>query len=51
MQKEREKDSEVYGLPKMHEVRPKVEKTSRHYSEVLSEAVINKYINMDFWNR
>ena len=49
--KYREKDSEVYGLPTMHEVRKKVEKTSRHYSEVLSEAVINKYKNMDFWNR
>ena len=29
--KYREKDSEVYGLPSMHEVRPKVEKKSRHY--------------------
>ena len=51
VQKEREKDSEVYGLPKMHEVRPKVEKTSRHYSEVLSEEVINKYKDLDFWNK
>ena len=49
--KYRENDKEVYGLPKMHEVRKKVEKTSRHYSEVLSEEVINKYKNMDFWNR
>ena len=49
--KYREKDTEVYGLPTMHEVRKKVEKTSRHYSEVLSEEVINKYKNMDFWNR
>ena len=49
--KYREKDTDVYGLPKMHEVRNKVEKTSRHYSEVLSEEVINKYKNMDFWNR
>ena len=50
-QKDREKDKDVYGLPSMHEVRPKVEKKSKHYSEVLSEDVINKYINMDFWNR
>ena len=50
-QRDREKDKEVYGLPTMHEVRPMVEKTSKHYSEVLSEEVINKYINMDFWNR
>ena len=33
--KDREKDKEVYGLPTMHEVRPTVEKTSKHYSEVL----------------
>ena len=49
--KDREKDKEVYGLPTMHEVRPKIEKKSKHYSEVLSEEVINKYKNMDFWNR
>ena len=49
--KYREKDSEVYGLPSMHEVRSKVEKTSRHYSEVLSEEVINKYKDLDFWNK
>ena len=51
VQKDREKDKEVYGLPTMHEVRQKVEKKSKHYSEVLSEEVINKYKNMDFWNR
>lgn len=49
--KYREKDTEVYGLPTMHEVRKKVEKKSRHYSEVLSEEVINKYKDLDFWNR
>jgi sulfotransferase len=49
--KYREKDTEVYGLPTMHEVRSKIEKTSRNYSEVLSAEVINKYKNMDFWNR
>jgi predicted PolB exonuclease-like 3'-5' exonuclease len=49
--KYREKDSEVYGLPTMHEVRHKVEKKSRHYSEVLSEEVINKYKDLDFWNK
>ena len=49
--KYREKDSEVYGLPTMHEVRNKVEKKSRHYSEVLSEEVINKYKDLDFWNK
>ena len=49
--KDREKDKEVYGLETMHEVRPSIKKTSKHYSEVLSSSVINKYINMDFWNR
>ena len=49
--KDREKDKEVYGLETMHEVRPSIKKTSKHYSEVLSDAVINKYNNMDFWNR
>ena len=50
VQKDREKDKEVYGLPTMHEVRQKVEKKSKHYSEVLSEEVINKYKDLDFWN-
>ena len=49
--KDREKDKEVYGLPSMHEVRSKIEKKSKNYSEVLSSEVINKYKNMDFWNR
>lgn len=49
--KYRENDKEVYGLPSMHEVRSKVEKKSRHYSEVLSEEVINKYKDLDFWNK
>ena len=51
VQKDREKDKEVYGLPTMHEVRQKVEKKSKHYSEVLSEEVINKYKDLDFWNK
>jgi sulfotransferase len=51
VQKDREKDKEVYGLPTMHEVRNKVEKKSKHYSEVLSEEVINKYKDLDFWNK
>ena len=51
VQKDREKDKEVYGLTTMHEVRQKVEKKSKHYSEVLSEEVINKYKDLDFWNK
>ena len=49
--KDREKDEEVYGLPTMHEVRKEINKISKPYTEVLSDTVINKYINMDFWNR
>ena len=49
--KDREKDAEVYGLPTMHEVRKKVNKISKPYTEVLSAEVINKYINYDFWNQ
>ena len=48
--KNKEKD-EVYGLLTMHEVRKKVNKTSKPYTEVLSAEVINKYINYDFWNQ
>ena len=39
--KDREKDTEVYGLPTMHEVRKKVKKISKPYTEVLSTEVIN----------
>ena len=49
--KDREKDTEVYGLPTMHEVRKEVKKISKPYSEVLSSQVINKYITYDFWNQ
>ena len=49
--KDREKDSEVYGLPTMHEVRKEVNKISKPYTEVLSLEVINKYITYDFWNQ
>ena len=51
IQKDREKDAEVYGLPTMHEVRKSINKISKPYSEVLSIDVINKYINYDFWNQ
>ena len=51
IQKDREKDAEVYGLPTMHEVRKSINKISKPYSEVLSIDVINKYINYDFLNQ
>ena len=49
--KDKEKDSEVYGLPTMHEIRKEVKKISKPYTEVLSDEVINKYITYDFWNQ
>ena len=51
IQRDREKDAEVYGLPTMHEVRKSINKISKPYQEVLSTDVINKYINYDFWNQ
>ena len=51
IQKDREKDMEVFGLPSMHEVRKSINKISKPYQEVLSTDVINKYINYDFWNQ
>jgi sulfotransferase len=47
----RENDKEVYGLSTMHEVKPQIEKTQRHYEDVLSPYTINKYKNLDFWNK
>jgi hypothetical protein len=47
----RERDTEVYGLSTMHQVKGTLEKTSRSYSDVLSDTVINKYRNLDFWNK
>ena len=47
----RERDIEVYGLSTMHELKSTISKTSRSYENVLSETVINKYSNLDFWNK
>ena len=46
----RERDTEVYGLSSMHELKSKIEKTNRSYEDILSERTINKYKNLDFWN-
>jgi hypothetical protein len=38
------------GLPEnMHKVRPKLEKTSIPYQDTLSDYVIGKYSNLEFW--
>lgn len=44
-----DKDS-LAGLPEnMHYVRPKLEKTSMPYQNTLSDYVIGKYSNLEFW--
>ena len=47
----RERDTEVYGLSTMHQVKGTLEKTSRSYSDILSDTIINRYKNLDFWNK
>ena len=49
--KYREKDTEVYGLGDMHEVRKQVKRTSKRPEEVLSDYVLNKYSGMEFWRK
>ena len=46
----RERDTEIYGLSSMHELKSKIEKTNRSYEDILSERTINKYKSLDFWN-
>lgn len=47
----RENDKKIYGISSMHDVRPYIEKTNKKYEDVLSNYVINKYKNLDFWNK
>jgi ABC-type proline/glycine betaine transport system substrate-binding protein len=49
--KYREKDNEVYGLGDMHQVHKEVKKTCLRPEEVLSDYVLNKYSNMEFWRK
>lgn len=49
--KYRERDNEIYGLADMHQVSPEVKKTCRRPEEVLSDYVLNKYSNMEFWRK
>jgi sulfotransferase len=46
----RERDTEIYGLSSMHELKSKIEKTNRSYEDILSERIISKYKDLDFWN-
>lgn len=45
----RERDREVYGLADMHEVRSKLEKVSTNPAEILSENILSKCKNTEFW--
>lgn len=44
-----DENDEVYKLKNMHTVRNKVEKIHRDNTKFLSEYVLNKYKNMEFW--
>jgi sulfotransferase len=42
-------DSEVYGIPNLHEIRSTIKKTSPKIEEVLSARIIEKYKDLEFW--
>lgn len=42
-------DDKIFGFNGFHSIRPKVEKISIPYKEVLSEYVVNKYKNYNVW--
>ena len=44
-------DDKVFGFNGFHDIRPEVGKTSKPYTEVLSEYVINKYKNHNVWEK
>ena len=46
-----DENDEVYKLEHMHTVRNKVEKIHRDNTKFLSEYVMNKYKNMEFWKK
>lgn len=46
----RENDHEVYGLSSMHEIKSIISKNDLNYKMILSDYIINKYSNLDFWN-
>jgi sulfotransferase len=47
----REKDLDVYGLKDMHEVRPKLEANSPKPEDILSQDILEKCKNTDFWRQ
>jgi sulfotransferase len=49
--KYRERDDDIYGLSDMHEVRKNLNKVSKRPEEVLSDYVLSRYSNMEFWRK
>jgi sulfotransferase len=47
----RENDNIVYGLNDMHKVRKEIGKISKKYDEVLTENIIEKYNELEFWKQ
>jgi sulfotransferase len=45
----RENDAQIYGIADMHEVRSKVKSISTNPSEILSENILQKCKNTEFW--
>lgn len=45
----REVDGSIYGLADMHEVRPKLKSVSADPREILSESILEKCQNVEFW--
>lgn len=44
-------DDSIYGLDGMHDVRSSISKRKINVSSVLSEYVLNKYSNLEFWRQ
>lgn len=49
--KQREDDGKVYGLPEMHKVRAKLQKTAKKPSGILPEQVIKDVSGLEFWRQ
>jgi sulfotransferase len=46
-----DENDDVYGLENMHTVRNKIQKVHRDNSKYLSEYIVNKYNEMEFWRK
>lgn len=41
----------IYGIPEMHKVKEKIEKSSYRIEDLLSPYIINKYKGLEFWKK